>query len=136
MLYNGISKKKKTFVVVDLPNGWCPSLLLKLTWCKINGIIFKDFIDNPENKGLLPVRGTIPDMFSDSERYIKLLNIYRNKAIMDAEQVYRRVQTHLESIGRSPVSTSQSNRKSTGFMVNSLKVFIEYSMVHNIIKFC
>ena len=85
---------------------------------------------------MLPVRGTIPDMFSDSERYIKLLNIYRNKAVMDAEQVYRRVQTHLESIGRSPVSTSQSNRKYTGFMVNRLIGFIEYSMVHNIIKFC
>ena len=90
LLYHGI--KKNCYII-----KW-------RTWCKINGIVSKDFIDNPENKGLLPVRGTIPDMFSDSERYIKLLNIYRNKAVMDAEQVYRRVQTHLESIGRSPVS--------------------------------
>ena len=50
------------------------------------------------------MRGTLPDMFSDSDRYIKLLNIYRNKAAQDADQVYRRVQTHLESIGKSPVS--------------------------------
>ena len=50
------------------------------------------------------MRGTLPDMFSDSDRYIKLLNIYRNKAGQDADQVYRRVQTHLESIGKSPVS--------------------------------
>ena len=62
----------------------------------------KDFIDNSEQK-LLPVRGSIPDMFSDSDRYIKLSNIYRNKANQDAEIVYKAVQTHLEAIGKSPV---------------------------------
>ena len=60
----------------------------------------KDFIDQ---HGVLPLKGSLPDMFSDSERYIKLLNIYHSKSALDAEQVYRKVQTHLESIGRSPV---------------------------------
>ena len=60
----------------------------------------KDFIDQ---HGVLPLKGSLPDMFSDSECYIKLLNIYHSKSALDAEQVYRKVQTHLESIGRSPV---------------------------------
>lgn len=74
-------------------------------WIIARGL--KDFIDSsPESRGFLPVRGTIPDMFSDSERYIKLLNMYRNKAAADAEHVYKRIQTHLESVGRSAVSSS------------------------------
>ena len=66
----------------------------------------KDFIDE---KKILPVRGSIPDMFSDSDRYIKLSNIYRNKAIQDAEIVHRFVQNHLESIGRPSDSISEAS---------------------------
>jgi amyloid beta precursor protein binding protein 1 len=38
----------------------------------------KDFVDGQGDHGLLPVRGSIPDMFSDSKRYIQLQNIYRH----------------------------------------------------------
>ena len=33
----------------------------------------------------LPVSGVIPDMFSDSERFIQLQNIYRERAREDVE---------------------------------------------------
>lgn len=62
----------------------------------------KDFVDH---YGALPLRGSIPDMFSDSDRYINLSNIYRAKAMQDAEVVYRSVQSYLESVGKSPVSS-------------------------------
>ena len=73
-------------------------------WIIARGL--KEFIDQ---HGVLPLKGSLPDMFSDSERYIKLLNIYHKKSALDAEQVYRKVQTHLEPIGRSPVSHSYVN---------------------------
>lgn len=63
----------------------------------------KDFVEGQGDNGLLPVRGSIPDMFSDSKRYIQLQNIYRDKAATDADGVYKRVQHHLEAVGRQPV---------------------------------
>ena len=38
-------------------------------------------------EGRLPVSGAVPDMFSDSERYIQLQGIYKEKAREDMEQV-------------------------------------------------
>ena len=57
----------------------------------------KDFVDN-EGSGLLPVRGSIPDMFSDSERFIALQNIYRDKAQQDFEAITSRVEQILYNI--------------------------------------
>jgi amyloid beta precursor protein binding protein 1 len=57
----------------------------------------KDFVDN-EGGGLLPLRGSIPDMFSDSERFIALQNIYRNKAQQDLDAITSRVEQILYSI--------------------------------------
>jgi len=72
----------------------------------------KDFVaSNEEGKGLLPVAGNIPDMFSDSARYIELQNIYRDKASADAEAVYRRVQQSLEALGRPTDSISETEVK-------------------------
>lgn len=64
-----------------------------------------------EGDGMLPVAGNIPDMFSDSERYIKLHNIYRDKSIQDSEAVYRRVQQTLETIGKPQDSISETEVK-------------------------
>merc|ERR1712029_1288951 len=52
------------------------------------------------------VSGVVPDMFSDSERYIKLQNIFKDKANQDAENIHRKVQQVLESLGRSSDSIS------------------------------
>jgi len=72
----------------------------------------RDFVAcKEEGNGLLPVAGNIPDMFSDSARYIQLQNIYREKASADAEAVYRRVQQTLESLGRPTDSISETECK-------------------------
>jgi len=58
--------------------------------------------------GALPVSGPIPDMFSDSERYIALQNVYRQKAQQDADWVLARTRQLLEEIGRPSESISES----------------------------
>jgi len=58
----------------------------------------KEFV---EKEGRLPLSGVIPDMFSDTERFIQLQNLYRDQASLDAEQVGRKVGQVLESLGRS-----------------------------------
>ncbi|XP_065072185.1 NEDD8-activating enzyme E1 regulatory subunit-like isoform X4 [Rhopilema esculentum] len=40
------------------------------------------------NSGALPLRGSIPDMFSDSARYIQLQNVYKEQATKDIECVH------------------------------------------------
>merc|ERR1719189_1227987 len=95
---------ESTEKIISDPN--CISLRKKSSdfWIMARGL--KDFI---EKKNALPVRGSIPDMFSDSERYIKLSNIYRNKAIQDAEIVHKFVQEHLVTIGRASESISEAS---------------------------
>ncbi|XP_076448750.1 NEDD8-activating enzyme E1 regulatory subunit-like isoform X2 [Babylonia areolata] len=60
----------------------------------------KEFVQN-EGKGCLPLRGTIPDMTADSERYIQLQNVYREQAAADTSAVHNRVYSLLEDIGRT-----------------------------------
>ena len=59
----------------------------------------------------LPVSGVVPDMFSDSERFIKLQNIYREKAGQDAEMIQRKVHQVLESLGRPSESITETEIK-------------------------
>ena len=63
----------------------------------------RDFVEAQGSGACLPLRGTIPDMFSDSERYIQLQNVYREQADDDVEKVMKGVRTHLEAVGRPPV---------------------------------
>ncbi|CAH1796256.1 unnamed protein product [Owenia fusiformis] len=59
----------------------------------------KDFVDH-EGDGMLPLRGSIPDMTADSERYIKLQNVYKDKANSDMSLVYARVVNLLKANGK------------------------------------
>lgn len=59
----------------------------------------KDFTEN-EGNGLLPLRGSIPDMFSDSEGFIALQNIYRSKAQHDLEAITSRIEQILYNIDK------------------------------------
>ncbi|CAD6187851.1 unnamed protein product [Caenorhabditis auriculariae] len=42
-----------------------------------------------DNDGLLPLRGTLPDMTSDSQRYTRLAQIFHDRAQTEADEVYR-----------------------------------------------
>lgn len=46
----------------------------------------KDFIEQ-DNDGWSPLAGTIPDMIADTQNYINLQNVYRQKALDDADLV-------------------------------------------------
>lgn len=61
-----------------------------------------------EGKGKLPVKGVLPDMTASTDHYIKLQNLYRTQAAMDAEIVYRKVQQivaqlHCDNISEADV---------------------------------
>jgi amyloid beta precursor protein binding protein 1 len=57
----------------------------------------KDFVES-EGNGHLPVPGILPDMTADTALYINLQNVYRAKALHDADLVYRRVQQLLKEL--------------------------------------
>jgi len=65
-------------------------------WVIANAV--KRFVDIEKR---LPVEGLLPDMFSDTTRYVELHNIYRDKANQDAETILTQVQQFLESANRS-----------------------------------
>lgn len=65
-------------------------------WVIANAV--KRFVDLEKR---LPVEGILPDMFSDSARYVELHNIYRERANHDAETVLRHIQQVLQSSNRS-----------------------------------
>ncbi|XP_018421951.1 PREDICTED: NEDD8-activating enzyme E1 regulatory subunit isoform X2 [Nanorana parkeri] len=62
-----------------------------------------------EGNGSLPLRGTIPDMIADSDRFIKLQNVYREKAKKDAASVEHYVSKLLQSVGRPPESIAEKD---------------------------
>ncbi|XP_053602903.1 NEDD8-activating enzyme E1 regulatory subunit-like [Plodia interpunctella] len=66
----------------------------------------RSFIE-AEGKGKLPVRGVLPDMTASTEHYIKLQNIYRVQAAMDAEVVYRKVQQIVSQLLCDSISESE-----------------------------
>ncbi|KAH0503696.1 NEDD8-activating enzyme E1 regulatory subunit [Microtus ochrogaster] len=70
----------------------------------------KEFVAK-EGQGNLPVRGTIPDMIADSSKYIKLQNVYREKAKKDAAAVGNHVANLLQSVGQAPESISEKELK-------------------------
>eukprot|EP00795_Rhopilema_esculentum_P012841 gene12841-3586_t len=62
----------------------CPCLLNPLP----DPFSFPIFSCNIPLFGALPLRGSIPDMFSDSARYIQLQNVYKEQATKDIECVH------------------------------------------------
>ncbi|KAG7483347.1 NEDD8-activating enzyme E1 regulatory subunit [Solea senegalensis] len=77
-------------------------------WVMLRAV--KEFVHN-EGNGSLPVRGTIPDMFADSQKFINLQNVYREKAMEDAATVSRHVESLLQSVGKSPESIPEKDIK-------------------------
>lgn len=62
-----------------------------------------------EGHGNLPVRGTIPDMIADSDKFIRLLSVYRDRAKKDAADVGAYVARLLVSLGKPPESIAQKD---------------------------
>nr|XP_061796316.1 NEDD8-activating enzyme E1 regulatory subunit-like [Nerophis lumbriciformis] len=93
----------------------------------------KEFVHN-EGCGNLPVRGTIPDMIADSQKFINLQNVYREKALQDAMSVGRYVESLVQSIGKAPESISEKDIrlfcKNASFLqvVRCRSLAAEYSM--------
>ena len=69
----------------------------------------KEFVDD-EGRGLLPVRGVIPDMTSDSEKYVQLHSLYREQAAVDIVAVTTHLLRLLQSIGRDEPLSLQKTR--------------------------
>ncbi len=59
----------------------------------------REFCEN-EGLGQLPLRGTIPDMVSDTERFVALQNAYKSKAQQDIQSVMTRVERLLVNINK------------------------------------
>ncbi|KAK3792128.1 hypothetical protein RRG08_055391 [Elysia crispata] len=66
-------------------------------WVMVRAL--KEFTENDGN-GFLPLRGSIPDMTADSERYIQLQTVYREQAELDSIAVAGHVHALLHNIGR------------------------------------
>ncbi|XP_060767074.1 NEDD8-activating enzyme E1 regulatory subunit isoform X1 [Neoarius graeffei] len=77
-------------------------------WVMARGV--RDFVQN-EGNGKLPLRGTIPDMISDSDKFIKLQNVYREKAMQDAAVVAKHIESHLQAVGKPAESISEQDIK-------------------------
>lgn len=67
-------------------------------WILVRSV--KDFIEQ-DNNGWCPLAGTIPDMTANTENYINLQNVYRQKALHDADMVYKRAQQLLRELNLS-----------------------------------
>ncbi|XP_045138460.1 NEDD8-activating enzyme E1 regulatory subunit-like [Portunus trituberculatus] len=83
-----------------------PSPTTKPFWIMARAL--HEFVSS-EGRGVLPVRGTIPDMTADSEKYIKIQSLYRDQAAQDADWVLRRVQEHSQQLGPRKVMPSLEN---------------------------
>lgn len=68
-------------------------------WIMVRAL--RDFV---EAHGTLPVRGSIPDMTSDSESYVQLAGVYKQEADKHWEDVCNRVNVILAALSK-PVDT-------------------------------
>ncbi|KAH0613345.1 uncharacterized protein H6S33_009725 [Morchella sextelata] len=98
-----LSENAKT--VLDHPA--CANISSESTNFWIIAKAVKQFLESPEQgNGLLPLSGGIPDMKAESNDYVALQNVYKNKSRQDASLVQKNVQSTLSSIGREPSSIS------------------------------
>ncbi|XP_043514722.1 NEDD8-activating enzyme E1 regulatory subunit [Frieseomelitta varia] len=93
-----------------LNDDQCINLTAKSSSFWIIAKAVKDFVEN-EGGGLLPLKGTLPDMTADTEKYITLQQIYHKQAIADAEAVWRRTLQLLRQLGKSSDSIPERDVK-------------------------
>lgn len=93
-----------------LNNPQCENLTSESNsfWILVKAL--KEFVSS-DGDGCLPVRGVIPDMTSDTQNYIKLQNIYKEKAAEDSHNIFLRVQEILCKLGKSPSTITEQDVK-------------------------
>ncbi|XP_014097757.1 nedd8-activating enzyme E1 regulatory subunit [Bactrocera oleae] len=100
----------------------------------------KEFVEN-DNNGLLPLPGVLPDMTADTEPYITLQNIYRQQALHDADNVYRKCQKYLKELGLPEDTISEKTvrlfcKETAGLAVlRGTKITDENAKSSNILSF-
>ena len=77
-------------------------------WFLINAL--KLFTEN-EGQGLLPVRGEVPDMITNTNSYVKIVQIYSEQAKIDCERVHNHLVNLLREHNRflNMTSNEQAN---------------------------
>ncbi|KAI9289365.1 NEDD8-activating enzyme E1 regulatory subunit [Umbelopsis sp. AD052] len=90
---SGVPSELKS--ILDDPS--CENITKDSTNFWIIARAIRDFVQN-EGSGLLPLPGKLPDMKADTKGYVRLQQIYRQKAIEDYEAVHSRVQGLLTSV--------------------------------------
>ncbi|KAF9104495.1 NEDD8-activating enzyme E1 regulatory subunit [Mortierella sp. AM989] len=81
--------------------------------------------DQAKSSGLLPLSGTIPDMKAQTDSYVTLQSIYKNKAKQDVQEVSKIVESLLESLGLAPGSIS----------FQEIESFCKYSAFLKVIRY-
>lgn len=97
-------------VMEILNDDQCVNLTAKSRSFWIIAKAIRDFMDN-EGCGLLPLKGALPDMIADTEKYIALQQVYHKQAIADVEAVWRHTIRLLRQLGRSMDSISEKEVK-------------------------
>lgn len=89
-------------------------------WFLANAV--KQFVEN-EGQGTLPIQGRLPDLHSDTDRYIKLQSIYRKKSRSDMTCVKKYLDEKLKETGRKENSISEMDVKEFCKNAYYLRVF-------------
>ncbi|XP_075229316.1 nedd8-activating enzyme E1 regulatory subunit APP-BP1 [Lycorma delicatula] len=104
-----------------LNDNSCINLTSKSKPFWITAKAVKDFVDN-EGNGLLPLRGSLPDMTAETSRYITLQQVYHNEAARNAEVVFRRTQQLLHQLNQPDDTISEADVKKFCKHASSLAV--------------
>ncbi|XP_014218170.1 NEDD8-activating enzyme E1 regulatory subunit [Copidosoma floridanum] len=88
----------------------CINLHAKSTTFWIIAKAIRDFMEN-EGNGLLPLKGALPDMISDTEKYVTIQQLYHKQAVADVEAVWRRTLQLLRQLGKSSDSINETDVK-------------------------
>jgi len=112
--------------VLDNPMGNHPLKSSKNSrfWILVRAL--KEFVNQ---NNVLPLRGSLPDMFSDSKRYIELQNVYKRKAVADIQKVVEFTRESLEDL-QLPLSFVSDEDVQT-FCKNAAFLTVQYGFSYH-----
>ena len=96
-------------------------------WFIINAI--KLFTQN-EGQGLLPVRGEVPDMITNTNSYVKIVKIYQEQAKKDCEIIYNYLIDLLKQHNR--FSTMTSNEQAS--LLELVRIYCKNASVIKVMR--